>query len=130
MNSLRTRIAALYAALIVLVIALGAVAIDFAFRSLLIDQARLNLAQTADQIENIAREAATFPFAEETAPLTMLADRATLDRWASANQYVQIDTVRGQILGKSSNLGGFAFPPFVPRGTDHEYAELRIAGNR
>ncbi|HEX3452599.1 MAG TPA: hypothetical protein VHS26_04795, partial [Solirubrobacteraceae bacterium] len=59
-------------------IAVGAVAIDFAFRSLLIDQARLNLAQTADQIENIAREAATFPFAEETAPLTTLADRATL----------------------------------------------------
>jgi two-component system, OmpR family, sensor kinase len=129
-NSLRTRIAALYAALIVLVIALGAVAIDFAFRSLLIDQARLNLAQTADQIENIAREAATFPFAEETAPLTTLADRATLDRWASANQYIQIDTVRGQILGKSSNLGGYAFPPFVPHGTDHEYDELGIAGNR
>ena len=120
----------LYAALIVLVVVLGAVAIDFAFRSLLIDQARLNLAQTADQIENIAREAATFPFAEETAPLAALADRATLDRWASANQYVQVDTVRGQILGKSSNLGGFAFPPFVPRGSDHGYGELRIAGNR
>ncbi|MBV8298145.1 MAG: HAMP domain-containing histidine kinase [Candidatus Eremiobacteraeota bacterium] len=130
MSSLRTRIAALYAALILLVVALGAVAIDFAFHSLLIDQARLNLAQTADQIENIAREAATFPFAEETAPLTTLADRATLDRWASANQYVQIDTVRGQVLGKSSNLGGFAFPPFVPQGSDHEYDELRIGGNR
>jgi signal transduction histidine kinase len=129
-NSLRTRIAALYAALIVLVIVVGAVSIDFAFRSLLIDQAKLNLAQTADQIENIAREAATFPFAEETAPLTTLADRATLDRWASANQYIQIDTVRGQILGKSSNLGSYAFPPFVPHGSDHEYDELLIAGNR
>jgi two-component system, OmpR family, sensor kinase len=129
-TSLRTRIAALYAALIVLVIVLGAVAIDFAFRSLLIDQAKLNLAQTADQIENIARESATYPFAEDTAPLTALADRATLDRWASANEFVQIDTAQGQVLGKSSNLGGFAFPPFAPRGSDHQYDELRVGGER
>ena len=38
MNSLRTRIAVFYAALIVVVIALGAVAIDFALRSVLIDR--------------------------------------------------------------------------------------------
>ncbi|MDB5073622.1 MAG: putative Sensor protein [Candidatus Eremiobacteraeota bacterium] len=133
MSSLRTRIAAVYAALIVLVIALGAVAIDFALRSVLIDQTKLNLADTADQIERTALEASTFGFAPE-GPLRLtltLSDRGTLDHWAAGHQYIQIDTVRQQILGKSSNLGGVAFPPFMPPpGTDRAYDELRIGGER
>ena len=130
MSSLRIRIAALYAALIVLVIALGAVAIDFSFRSLLIDQARLTLAETADQIAHDAEEASTFGFSGE-GPLTLaLSNRATLDHWASANEYVQIDTVSGQILGKSSNLGGITFAAWEPRHGDSEYSEVRIGGER
>ena len=133
MSSLRTRIAAVYAALIVLVIVLGAVAIDFALRSVLIDQTKLNLADTADQIERTALEASTFGFAPE-GPLRLtltLSDRGTLDHWAAGHQYIQIDTVRQQILGKSSNLGGVAFPPFMPPpGKDRAYDELRIGGER
>jgi two-component system OmpR family sensor kinase len=60
----------------------------------------------------------------------VLSDRATLDHWASANEYVQIDTVAAQILGKSTNLGGFTFPAWRPHGADHEYAELRVSGDR
>ena len=117
MGSLRTRIAALYAALIVLVIAVGAVSIDFAFRSLLIDQAKLNLAETANQIAHAAQEEMTFGFGTGRVAL-VLSDRATLDHWASANEFVQIDTVAGQVLGKSTNLGGFTFPPWpaLPHG--------------
>ena len=123
----------MYAALIVLVIALGAVSIDFALRSVLIDQTKLNLADTADQIERTTLEASTFGFAPE-GPLRLtltLSDRGTLDHWAAGHQYIQIDTLTGQILGKSSNLGGVAFPPFMPPpGTDREYDELRISGER
>jgi len=122
-----------YAALIVLVIVVGAVAIDFALRSVLIDQTKLNLADTADQIERSTVESTTFGFAPE-GPLRLtlvLSDRALLDHWAAGNQYIQIDTTRGQILGKSSNLGGVAFPPFAPpRGTDRAFDELRIGGER
>ena len=123
----------MYAALIVLVIVVGAVAIDFALRSVLIDQTKLNLADTADQIERSTVESTTFGFAPE-GPLRLtlvLSDRALLDHWAAGNQYIQIDTTRGQILGKSSNLGGVAFPPFAPpRGTDRAFDELRIGGER
>jgi two-component system, OmpR family, sensor kinase len=120
----------LYAALIVVVIALGAVAIDFAFRQLLIDQAKLQLSQTAEQIEQVAREASTFGFAGD-APVTIaLSDRATLDRWASANEYVQIDNDLGQILGKSSNLGGVSFAPTPARGPATRFDVIHIGGNR
>ena len=131
MSSLRTRIAAFYAVLIVLVIALGAVAIDFAFRSLLVDQTKLHLADTAEQIARSTLEASTYGFGGE-GPLTLaLSNRSTLDHWAAGNQYIQIDTVQGQILGKSSNLGGFAFPAFTPApGTDRSIEELRIGGER
>ncbi|MBV8581314.1 MAG: HAMP domain-containing protein [Candidatus Eremiobacteraeota bacterium] len=111
-------------------IALGAVTIDFAFRSLLVDQARLSLAETADQIEHDAQEASTFGFSG-AGPLTLvLSNRATLDHWASANEYIQIDTVRGQILGKSTNLGGLAFTPWFPHGSDHDWEQMHVGGGR
>src|SRR5665213_2704072 len=121
MTSLRTRIALFYAALIVVVIALGAVAIDFALRSVLIDQTRLNLAQTAEDFKNNAVEATTFGFSGE-GPLTLvLSNRATLDHWAAGHQYIQIDNLGGQVLGKSSNLGGFTMPTWSPNGKARAY---------
>jgi two-component system OmpR family sensor kinase len=119
----------LYAALILVVIVLGAVAIDFALQSLLVDQARLQLSQTAEEIERNAYEASTYGFAGAGPLLITLSDRATLDHWASANQYVQIDTPAQQVLGKSSNLGGFTFPPFSMQGV-RRYQMLRIGGER
>ena len=131
MSSLRTRIAAVYAALIVLVLALGAVAIDFTLKSELIDQTKLNLAETSDSSERNAVEATTFGFAGPGSLPLVLSNRATLDHFAAANQYIQIDTTGGQILGKSTNLGGLAFPPFEPpRGTDRSYEELPVVGDR
>lgn len=123
----------MYAALIVLVVVVGAIAIDFALRSVLIDQTKLNLADTAEQIERSATEATTYGFAPE-GPLKLvlvLSDRTLLDHWAAGNQYIQIDTTRAQILGKSSNLGGVAFPPFAPPpGVDRAFDELRVGGER
>jgi two-component system, OmpR family, sensor kinase len=113
----------------VVVIVIGAFAIDFAFRSLLIDQAKLQLSQTAEQIEQVAREASSFGFAGE-APVTIaLSDRATLDRWASANEYVQIDNNAGQILGKSSNLGGISFAATEFAGAV-PFTLVKLTGNR
>ncbi len=61
--------------------------------------------------------------------MLVLSDRPTLDRWASANEFVQIDTLRGQVLGKSSNLGGLTFPPLPgPRG-DRQVQIMRVPGD-
>jgi len=66
------------------------------------------------------------------APVTLgLSNRATLDHWASSNQYVQLDTIAGQVLGKSTNLGGQTFAPWEPqRGRDRAFTTLRVGGNR
>ncbi len=130
MNSLRTRIAVFYAVLIVVVIALGAVAIDFALRSVLIDQTKLNLAQTAEDFKNNAVEATTFGFSGQGPLTTVLSKRDTLDHWAAGHQYIQIDTVPGQVLGKSSNLGGFTIPPWTPNGNDRAYQDVQAGGER
>jgi len=129
LTSLRTRIAAWYAALIIIVIAIGAVAIDFAFRSLLIDQTRLSITQTAEQIERSAVAAPSFAFTEGPL-LLILSDRSTLDRWASANEYVQIDTLAGQVVGKSSNLGGLTFPPLRERGIERRIGFMQVHGEQ
>ncbi len=130
MNSLRVRIAAVYAALIIVVIALGAISIDFALRSVLIDQTKLNLAQTAEDFRNNALEASTFGFSGEGPITVVLANRATLDHWAAGHQYIQIDTVGGQVLGKSSNLGSLTIPPWSPHGGAPAYGSLHIGGER
>jgi two-component system OmpR family sensor kinase len=134
MSSLRTRIAAVYAALIVLVLGIGAIAIDFALKSELIDQTKLNLAETADQIERsavAAVEATTFGLEGTGSPPLVLSNRVTLDHFAAANQFIQIDSTGGQVLGKSTNLGGVAFTPFVPPpGTDRAYEEVPVGGER
>ena len=110
-------------------IVVGALAIDFALRSVLLDQAKLQLTETADQIEQTAREESSYGFADEE-PLTLyLSDRVALDRWASSNQYIQIDTPAGQTLGKSSDLGGITLPPFAPSNAGG-FIALRLAGNR
>jgi two-component system OmpR family sensor kinase len=130
-SSLRTRIAAVYAALIVVVLAVGAIAIDFALKSELIDQTTLSLAETADRLERSAVESTTFGFAGPGSLQLVLSNRAMLDHFAAGNQYIQIDTTGGQILGKSTNLGGLAFPPFEPpHGADRAYEELPVSGDR
>jgi signal transduction histidine kinase len=115
--------------LIIIVIAFGAVAIDFAFRSLLIDQTTLSITQTAEQIERSAVAAPSFAFTEGPL-LLILSDRATLDRWASANEYVQIDTLQGQVVGKSSNLGELTFPPLHGHGVERRIGMLPVHGEQ
>jgi len=129
-NSLRTRIAVFYAVLMVVVIALGAVAIDFALRSVLIDQTTLNLAQTAEDFKNNAVESTTFGFSGQGTLTTILSNRTILDHWAAGHQYIQIDNVHGQVLGKSSNLGGFTIPPWSPDGKDRAYQDVYVGGER
>ncbi|HZO95482.1 MAG TPA: HAMP domain-containing sensor histidine kinase [Candidatus Baltobacteraceae bacterium] len=130
MTSLRARIAVLYAALIVVVIGIGAMAIDFALRSVLVDQVRLALTDTANQISRAALASGQTGFGGDVPLAITLSRTEFLDRWASGNRYVQIDTLAGQVLGKSSNMGSLAFPPFSPNGAPQRFAMLRVHGER
>jgi len=125
-TSLRARIAALYAALIVIVIGIGAIAIDFALRSVLLDQARLALTETANQISRAALAAGQTGFGGDVPLAVTLSRTEFLDHWASANEYVQIDTLSGQVLGKSSDMGSQAFPPFAANGRPQSFTLLHV----
>ncbi len=130
MKSLRARIALLYAALIVVVIGSGAMAIDFALRSVLIDQARLALTETANQISRAALAAGQTGFGGDVPLAVTLSRSEFLDHWASANEYVQIDTLAGQVLGKSSDMGSITFQPFAAHGAPQSFTFLHLQGER
>ncbi|MGD1066150.1 MAG: HAMP domain-containing sensor histidine kinase [Vulcanimicrobiaceae bacterium] len=95
----------------------------------MIDQAKSQLSETADEIEQTAREEASYGFVDEGPIALYLSNRVALDRWASSSQFIQIDTPDGQTLGKSSDLGGITLPAFGP-SDDHAFVEVRLAGNR
>ena len=125
MTSLRTRIAASYALLIVVIIALGAVGIGVAFRSLLVDQAKASIALTADDISRAAESSNVLGFVDPATVLDTLANKEQLDHWASATQYVQVDSVAGNPIGKSSNMGDLRLEP-LPAGA----ADDRVSFSR
>jgi signal transduction histidine kinase len=111
------------------VIAAGTVSIDFAFRSLLIDQARGAISRTADQLERTAQAAAAYSVGNAGSVLLDISDRATLDHFAATNEYVQIDTLDGRVLGKSSNLGDYTFPPPPRLAADGRFHIVHDAGS-
>ena len=95
----------------------------------MIDQARSQLSETADEIEQTARQEASYGFVDEGPIALYLSNRVALDRWASSTQFIQIDTPDGQTLGKSSDLGGVTLPAFGESG-DRAFVEVRLTGNR
>ncbi len=98
-----------YAALIVSVIMLAAVALNFSFWQILLDQAKLRIGATSDQIVQTV-DVALNVF-EPVAPLTALTERANLDHWAGPATYVQIDNLNGEPIGKSTNMGSLQIAP-------------------
>lgn len=105
------------------IIALGAVGIGFAFRSLLIEQAKASVRVVADDIGRVAEATNALGFYDATTTVDMLSSKEQLDHWASPTQYIQIDTLAGYPIGKSSNTGSFRFAPIVvgPQTPDLHY---------
>jgi len=96
------------------IIAIGALTIGLAFRSLLIEQAKAGITATADEIARLAEASNALGFYDPTTVLDTLANKEQLDHWASVTEYVQIDTPSGYPIGKSSNMGDLrlaALPP-------------------
>jgi signal transduction histidine kinase len=87
------------------IIAIGAIAIGLAVRSLLIDQAKAGMVATADEIARVAETSSALGFYDPESVLDTLANKEQLDHWASVTQYIQIDTPAGYPIGKSSNMG-------------------------
>ncbi|GAC1401835.1 MAG: HAMP domain-containing sensor histidine kinase [Candidatus Velthaea sp.] len=115
---MRTRIAVWYATLIIVVIALAAIALSFAFNQILVDQARLQAEATLDEISRTIDPARIFGFAEPQPIINTLTDPQQLEHWSGPTTYVQVDTVDGYPVGKSSNMGLLTLP--APRPADFQ----------
>jgi signal transduction histidine kinase len=110
--------------LIVVIIAIGAVAIGFSFRSLLIEQAKAGINATADEIARVAEASNALGFYDPETVLDTLANKEQLDHWASITQYIQIDTPQGYPIGKSSNMGDLRLGA-LPAGIKERYTFAR-----
>jgi len=118
-----------YGALIVTVILLAAIALNFAFGQILLDQAKLRIAATSDQIVQTIDAARTINVFEPVPPSTALTDRANLDHWAGPFTYVQIDSLRGYPEAKSTNMGALQLVPSTDfRAGDAHFEIVRTTG--
>jgi signal transduction histidine kinase len=106
------------------IIAIGAIAIGLAFRSLLIEQAKAGISATADEIARVAATSNALGFYDPETVLDTLANKEQLDHWASVTQYIQIDTPQGYPIGKSSNMGDLRLAP-LPAGAAERYTFAR-----
>jgi two-component system OmpR family sensor kinase len=112
-HSLRWRIAAWYALLLVAaILALGLI-ISLRFEQILYGQAQGHLALTMQDIKRVALPPPDQFSIQDTSgdSLLLLENADNLGRWASAGTFVEIDDAAGHVLAKSFNLGIGQFPP-------------------
>lgn len=113
MHSLRWRIAAWYAMLLVAaILALGMI-VSLRFEQILYGQAQAHLALTMQDIKRVALPPPGQFSIQDTSgdSLLTLENADNLERWASAGTFIEIEDTRGHDLAKSFNLGATEFPP-------------------
>lgn len=112
MTSLRWRIAAWYALLLVAaILALGLI-ITLRFEQILYGQAQAHLALTMQDIKRVAVPPPN-QFAIQDVngdSLLALESADNLERWASAGTYIEVEDPHGHDLAKSFNMGAVEFP--------------------
>jgi signal transduction histidine kinase len=106
------------------IIAIGAIAIGLAFRSLLVEQAKAGITATSDEIARVAESSNALGFYDPATVLDTLANKEQLDHWASVTEYIQIDTPHGYPIGKSSNMGDLRLAA-VPAGITQRFTFAR-----
>ncbi len=102
------------------IIALGAIGIGFAFRSLLLQEAQAGIRVTSDEIARVAEASNALGYYDPATVLDTLANKEQLDHWAGPNEYVQIDTIAGYPIGKSSDMGDLRLAPYHPPAGETE----------
>ncbi|HET9392046.1 MAG TPA: HAMP domain-containing sensor histidine kinase [Candidatus Rubrimentiphilum sp.] len=113
MTSLRWRIAAWYALLLIAaILALGLI-VTLRFEQILYDQAQGHLALTMQDIKRVALPPPNQFSIQDTSGDALLTLESTdnLERWAAAGTYLEIEDTNGHDVAKSFNMGTTEFPP-------------------
>lgn len=130
-RSLKWRIAAAYALLLIVVLAGMSGVIAWRLQSILFDEARARVDTTMNDIAQ--RVAAANPFAlSELAPETFaqLFSSANLVMWESPSTFIQVDNVSGYPIARTPNLGSTNIPPnsAIAPGNDSAFRTISLNG--
>ena len=128
MHSLKWRVAAWYAALLVVVLLLVSTVVGMRLQSILYAQARSRVSATMAEIASSV-QASEEPFSlgfGGSDAYALLTDGNNLTSWSSPTTFIQIDSSNGYPLAKSSNLGGTTIPKAVGLGARAPVARRQI----
>ncbi len=129
--SLKWRIAAAYALLLIVVLAGMSGVIAWRLQSILFDEARARIDTTMSDIAQRVEATNPFalgPFAPET--FDQLFSSANLTLWESPTTFIQVDNVAGYPIARTPNLGSTNIPPnrAIVAGHDSEFRTLVLNG--
>jgi len=128
MHSLKWRVAAWYAGLLIAVLLIVSTVVGMRLQSILYSQARSRVSATMAEIASSV-QASEEPFSlgfGGSDAYALLTDGNNLTTWSSPTTFVQIDSNGGYPLAKSSNLGGTTIPKAVGLDTSHPIARRQI----
>ena len=106
-RSLRWRIAAFYALLLLGVIGAVSVVLTVQLRTILLDEARAKIDSVGTDISQLVRGQSALSAIGDALPVEQeLTATGSLDHWAGPTTFVEVDTVKGYPEAKSTNMGG------------------------
>ncbi len=132
-DSLRWKIAAWYATLLVVVLATTSAVLVWRFGSIIYAQARERANATMDEVLAVANPVGAplglQDVASNTTPLQVLLDSDNLVYWASPDSAIEIDTPAGYPMVKTPNLGEGRIPS-APVDAAHPvlFRNVRVRG--
>ena len=129
--TLKWRIAAGYATLLIAVLVVTSTIIVLKFHAILYNQAKASVDTTMHNIELSAEQANPFSLEDTSAgTLQFLFDSNNLAIWSTPTTFVQVDSPKGYPLAKTPNLGSRLIPPNTDLSAKHPtaYREITVDG--
>jgi two-component system, OmpR family, sensor kinase len=121
--SLRWRIAAAYAILLVAALAATSGVIVWRFQAILFDEARSRIDATMNEIVSAAQPVNPFPLGNVVdESLLQIFNGNNLAAWQGPTTFIQVDTVAGYPIARSPNLGSLSIPPNTSLSAKHTRA--------
>jgi heavy metal sensor kinase len=124
--SLRWRIAAAYAILLVAALAATSGVIVWRFQAILFDEARSRVDETMNEIVSAVQPVNPFPGSVVDESLLQIINSNNLAAWQGPTTFIQVDTTRGYPIARSPNLGSISIPPNTSLTSKHPRAFRQI----
>lgn len=120
--SLRWRIAAAYAILLVVTLAATSAVLIWRLQAILYDEARSRSEATMNEIVSAVQPVNPLPFGNVIGEsLLQIFNSNNLAVWESPTTFIQVDTIKGYPIARSPNLGSLSIPPNTSLDAKHNH---------